>query len=497
MKVRFFLAGMLSIGLSWMVSAQDATTLKYGNTITEDDLRRHLTIMAGEEFEGRNTGEKGQKLAAAYIRDFFSDLGIAGPVNGSYYQEFDLARVNYPKVDLKIGRTNMAYNKDFIFIGDVEKTSSEKADIVFLGEATEANLRQVDVKGKIAAVYAIGARAQNVVRSVMDAGAKGVLIVTMEGQESFDRLASRYASMSQRGRMGFEKKGVNEPIFLTSTGQMASLFGLDEAGLKAAATNPEGIKPLKASFKVTKNVEYFPTENVLGFIEGSEKPEEVLIISAHYDHTGFNTDGSINYGADDNGSGTVAVMEMAEAFALAAKDGIKPRRSVLFALWTAEEIGLLGSQYYAENPIFPLENTVNNLNIDMIGRIDTNYEKEEDQNYLYVIGSEVLSTHLKMIIDYNNITYTGLNLDYRYDAPDDPNRFYFRSDHYNLAKYNIPSVFFFNGVHPDYHTPADTVDKIEFPLMTTRAQMIFYTAWDLANRAERNPVNRVNTRGER
>src|SRR5690606_37039713 len=148
-------------------------------------------------------------------------------------------------------------------------------------------------------------------------------------------------------------------------------------------------------------------------------------------------------------------------------------------------------------PIFPLENTVVNFNIDMVGRIDYEYEKEENKDFVYVIGSEMLSTDLKKILEYNNITYSDLILDYRYDAEDDPNRFYYRSDHYNFAKHNIPVAFFFNGVHDDYHQVTDTVDKIEFPLMEKRSKLIFYTVWDIANRENKPRVDGTNTRTER
>ncbi|EKB50534.1 Leupeptin-inactivating enzyme 1 precursor [Cecembia lonarensis LW9] len=498
MKRRFWLVGALALLLGANVSAQDATALKYGATITAEDLERHLRYIASEELQGRDTGAEGQKKAAEYLKAHFQDLGLTGPVNGDYYQVFDLAAVSYPEVTFQLGREKLEANKDFIFIGDGDMRRAQRADLVFLGEATEGNLSKVDVNGKLVGLWAIGARAQNVVKDVMDAGALGIVITTMEDQANFDRLASRYRSLSTSGRLGFEQATKQEPIFLVSATQMARIFDVPMEILKEAArNNPESINAKKVSYQVKKNKRIVSTENVLGYLEGTDKKDEVLVISAHYDHVAPNADGSVNYGADDNGSGTVAVMEIAEAFAMAAKDGIRPRRSILFIALTAEEKGLLGSQYYVENPIFPLENTVNNFNIDMLGRIDYEYQDVENPNYLYAIGSDMLSSHLKIILDYNNITYTGLTLDYRYDAPDDPNRFYYRSDHYNFAKYNIPSIFFFSGLHDDYHTPADTVDKIEFPLMTTRARLIFHLSWDIANREHRTPVDGTNTRGER
>jgi len=224
--------------------------------------------------------------------------------------------------------------------------------------------------------------------------------------------------------------------------------------------------------------------NVMGFIQGSEKPEEVVVISAHYDHDGIKN-GEMYPGADDDGSGTVAVMEIARVFREAEKKGIKPKRSILFLNVSGEEKGLLGSRYYSDNPIFPLANTIANVNIDMIGRVD-NEHNDETRDFVYVIGSEMLSSDLhKAVLAANeNI---GINLDMRYNTPDDPNRFYYRSDHYNFAKHNIPSVFFFNGVHADYHRPTDTPDKIEYDLLTRRAQLAFNTIWKLAN-AENRPV---------
>ncbi|WP_040478883.1 M28 family peptidase [Mariniradius saccharolyticus] len=498
MKKRWMLVAMLILGISLTGSAQDATALKYAATINAQDLEKHLTYLASDELEGRDTGEKGQKLAAEYLANFYQNLGLKGPVDGTYFQKFNLASTSFPEVTLTVGKQKLVNNEDFVFIGDGSMKKAAKADLVFLGLASEENMKKVDVKGKLVGLWAIGARAQNVVSDIMKAGAVGVIVVTMEGQANFDRLAGRYKSLSGRGRLGFEEPTKQEPIFLVSSDKMAALFATPVEVLKEAAkNNPESIKAQKASYFVKKETKIVPTENVMAFLEGTDKKDEILVISSHYDHVGINSKGEINNGADDDGSGTVSVMEIAEAFALAAKDGKKPRRSILFLNVTGEEKGLLGSEYYSNNPIFPLANTVNNINIDMVGRIDYEYQNAPNKDYVYVIGSEMLSSHLKVINEYNNITYTNLILDYRYDAEDDPNRFYYRSDHYNFAKHNIPVIFFFNGVHDDYHQPTDTVDKIEFPLMTKRAKLIFHTAWDLSNRENRTPVDGTNTRTER
>lgn len=175
---------------------------------------------------------------------------------------------------------------------------------------------------------------------------------------------------------------------------------------------------------------------------------------------------------------------MAEAFKIAADAGDGPKRSILFLHVTGEEMGLFGSRYYADvDPVFPLKNTVANLNIDMIGRVDAKHEGKE--NYLYLIGSDKLSTELHDISEAVNKAYVNLNLDYTYNDDNDPNRFYYRSDHYNFAKNNIPVIFYFNGVHADYHKPTDTPDKIHYEFLETRTRLIFHTAWELANREER------------
>lgn len=227
------------------------------------------------------------------------------------------------------------------------------------------------------------------------------------------------------------------------------------------------------------------TENVMAFIEGSEKPDEILIISAHYDHEGIKN-GQIYFGADDDGSGTVAVMEIAKAFKLAEKDGYRPKRSILFLHVTGEEIGLLGSRFYTDKqPVFPLENTIAGLNTDMIGRVDEAHR--DNPNYVYLIGSDMLSTDLHNLSEEVNKKYIGLDLDYKFNDVNDPNQFYYRSDHYNFAKNNIPVIFYFNGVHQDYHKPTDTPDKINYDMLAKRSQLIFATAWELAN-SENRPV---------
>jgi Zn-dependent M28 family amino/carboxypeptidase len=243
-----------------------------------------------------------------------------------------------------------------------------------------------------------------------------------------------------------------------------------------------------AFLNAKRNDNLSDSANIWAYIEGSEKPNEIIVISAHYDHVGIKN-GEIHNGADDDGSGTVALLEIAQAFQIAKNEGHGPKRSILFIHMTGEEHGLLGSSFYSQNPLFPLANTVTDINIDMIGRHDEFHN--DSSNYVYLIGSDYLSTDLYNICEDANKNFVHMALDYKFNDKKDPNRFYYRSDHYNFAKNGIPSVFLFNGVHVDYHKPTDKVEKIEFEALKKRAQLGFAIAWEIANRENRPFVDKI------
>jgi Zn-dependent M28 family amino/carboxypeptidase len=254
-------------------------------------------------------------------------------------------------------------------------------------------------------------------------------------------------------------------------------------GIEEAKGTDNYTQPMKLNIKGVE----VETENVAAIIKGSKFPEEYIVISSHLDHIGIKN-GEINNGADDDGSGTVALLEIAEAFKMAADVGQGPKRSLIFLHVTGEEKGLLGSSYYANNPLYPLAQTMTNLNVDMIGRTDPNRE-DKDPNYIYLVGADRLSQDLHDISEATNTKYTQFKLDYTFNEEKDPNRFYYRSDHYNFAKNNIPVIFYFSGTHEDYHKPGDTPDKIMYDLLAKRTQLIFYTAWELANRTDKIRLN--------
>jgi hypothetical protein len=365
-------------------------------------------------------------------------------------------------------------------LGSANMDKEMKLETVYVGDV--ANLEGMDVTGK---GIMMTSRSRDAFTKANEAGAKAIFIVAAN-DEQFMQTLPRQARGRLKSRLRFNKdlSGNESMIFSISKAMAANLMNTSADDL---GTNT---KARSVRFMVKEKLVEVSTENMMAFLEGTDLKDEILVISSHYDHIGQNEDGTvINNGADDDGSGTTGVMEIAEAFAQAAAEGHRPRRSILFLNVTGEEKGLLGSAYYADNPIFPIENTVNNLNIDMIGRIDPEHEESGNRDYVYVIGSEKLSSHLKIISEYANITYTGIDMDYRYDDPNDRNRFYYRSDHYNFAKSGIPIIFYFNGTHADYHRSTDTVDKIAFDVMAKRAQLVFHTAWILVNRDERTPVD--------
>ncbi len=262
----------------------------------------------------------------------------------------------------------------------------------------------------------------------------------------------------------------------------------EESGIPYPKGAKDYYQPIPAAYLNAERNENLPdSENIWAYIEGSEKPNEVLVVSAHYDHVGIQN-GEIYNGADDDGSGTVAILQMAQAFKKAKDAGHGPKRSILFLHVTGEEHGLHGSRFYSENPLFPIANTIADINIDMIGRRDV--EHADTNNYVYVIGADRLSTDLHNITVAQNDKYTHLDLDFKFNDPKDPNHFYERSDHYNFAKNGIPAVFLFNGVHEDYHGKGDEPEKIEYDALTKRAQLAFVIAWELANRPDRIIVDK-------
>jgi Zn-dependent M28 family amino/carboxypeptidase len=463
---------------------------KFAETITAEDLKKHLTIVASAEMEGRETATPGEYKAAAYIMEQMKLIGLQPGNNGQWLQPYNVYRDSLTEASLEIKGTKFELFKDFsattanfnshMAFSEVMYINME--DSIWKGNKADVNGRIVLVRYKAPAAPANGGMrmggfgAGALINQLSAKGAAAILVVG-------DRVNTNSKEPVMSG-MTVNKYPTRQSAnsFVISEAVAAQILGADADAEKAGKLTSKALKAPVAYSYHEKTI-HLISNNILGFLEGGDKKDEFLVITGHYDHIGRRGD-IINYGADDDGSGTVGVLEVAEAFVKAKAAGKGPRRSILFMTVSGEEKGLWGSAHYAANPVYPLDKTTADLNIDMIGRTDTIYEKKKDSAmYVYVVGEDKLSSELPMISATANKN-TKLVIDQRYNDPNDRQRIYFRSDHYNFAKNGVPILFYFDGIHRDYHRPTDTVDKIEFPLMAKRAQLVFYTAWDIANRNE-------------
>jgi hypothetical protein len=473
-------------------------------------LKSHLTVLASDSLEGRETSYPGQKKAAKYIAEYFKSLKLV-PIGdqGSYFQHFDVevSRVD-PETniitDVDGTQKKFSWGNDFIsqaakdtvvsgpaaFIGftDTELDSTARAKIagrvvfVFIGKKSYAN--DTSMSATMRRLFAVR----------QDAGAAAVLMIPdLSGPASFQKAQQMiYNFESDKGTMRMKDGSalVRQQFvrFLVSPELAETVLqpsGKSLQQLKNEALSDKPFAPVfidQAALTINSKAlhETKQTENVLGYLPGSDPDlkSQVVIFTAHYDHLGKNRNGVIHPGADDDGSGSVTVMELAKAF---CSNPVKPKRSLLFMTVVGEEKGLFGSSYYTSHPIIPLDNTTADLNLDMVGRLDTIHEASKDTNYIYVIGSDKISLELDSLLQRANAESENLKLDYSFNGEHDPERFYYRSDHYNFAKNGVPIVFLFDGVHRDYHKPTDTVDKILFEKMAKIGRVMYDLGWRLAN----------------
>ncbi len=505
MMPRFLSVIFLLIHIT-VFSQEDATMKKYAALVKPDELKDNLTILASDALEGRYTGSRGQKMAAAFIANHFREVGMVAPINGSYYQPIQLYSVAPGDSYLSVGATRYENFSGMLYMGNEETGAEIKTQIVFAGQGREEDLNLIDVNGK-AVLFIMDKLSVAAMRQLRgpaaqarEKGARYVFAASSSPSGEFDQAVTRLKGFLTPGELSLDRPETTEEgsgIFYLQNSIAEKIFNTTFDKLKAAA-NAEAskkmlrkIKPGTISFHTSMHTKTIQSENVLGYLPGRDKIDELVIVTAHFDHIGKRSSGEgdvINNGADDDGSGVVAVMQLAKAFAQAKKDGAGPRRSILFMTVTGEEEGLFGSEHYVSNPIFPLASTVVDLNIDMIGRTDEKYKKSK--NYVYVIGSDKLSSELHNLNERLNKTYTHLEFDYTYNDQNHPDRLYYRSDHWNFARNGIPIIFFFDGIHEDYHKVSDEVSKIDFDLLALRAQCVFYAAWEIANKEDRLVVDK-------
>jgi hypothetical protein len=497
MKKLILLVVLVSALAGNRLQAQDPVAKKYGDLITPSDLKENLSILASDALEGRETGKRGQKMAAAFIKAHFEELGLTGPVDGSsYYQAVELYTSIPGDIYIKAGQQKFTNFEDVVFYGNGDSGGEVSLPLVFAGKGRKEDFDQLGSVEKKAVVILV--ESEENFRDPMSIARErkaGMVLLWNNNAEAFKDLVNQFKGYLGGGALSLKKPEANSAssgiFFISTAAATKALNQPAEKLLKAASEETKKgalkkIKPTTLTYKTAMDVKVLKTDNVLGYLEGTDKKDELVVVTAHYDHIGKRSSGEgdlINNGADDDGSGTVSVLQLAKAFATAKKEGKGPRRSMLFMLVTGEEKGLLGSDYYTQHPVFPLEKTVVDLNIDMVGRRDPQHK--DSAPYVYVIGSDKLSTELHNINEAANKTYTNLLFDYTYNDQNHPDRLYYRSDHWNFAKNNIPIVFYFDGIHEDYHQPTDEVSRIEFDLLSKRAQAVFYTAWEVVNREQR------------
>lgn len=528
MKKHFLYTGFALL-IGYTAPAQNKNAIKYGQIITKDKAYQHLSVLASDEYEGRETGTPGGWKAADYIRNHFKTIGLKAPVNGEYFQPVDMVRYTLSQI-LTIDGQPAEPIKDFYIMPQVVSPKGfmfSISTVLFAGYGLSKDgyddFAGQNVNGKVvliiragepgnpvkntdaASARAAGAALNTKLKYLTENKAAAVLLIDPAIDNMPDNLKNYLTAeqlvMKSKENIARLNAAQSMPVVTISTATANKIIGgagtnLEALVKKIADSGKPATQEIRTnlSLSASKIEKKVRAENVLGYLEGSDPKlkSEILVVTGHYDHIGITPhvkgEDKINNGADDDGSGTTGVLMVAEAFAKAKKAGKGPKRSILFMTVTGEEKGLLGSEWYSEHPVFPLENTITDLNIDMIGRGDKDHAG--DNNFVYIIGSDMLSSDLDRIGKKANKDYVGIQLDERYNNRTDPNRFYYRSDHYNFAKHGIPVIFYFNGVHEDYHQPSDEISKIDFPMLAKRAKLVYFTAWELANAVKRPTVDK-------
>jgi len=501
------------------------------DTISATQMKDYLTFIASDEMEGRDTPSRGLDTTAKFIAMNLTRWGFkpAGD-NGSYFQRIDLRRdrIDGAQTRVELNGRVLTAGTDYLPAGGSGNISGQ---LVFAGNGWLVKKKEIDsykgidAAGKIAVVFGSpNTPPRGVTRA--DFGKQGEdYLNASDYARKVGALAIiyipdfQYLANWERNRQRLMERGTTVVAkFQTQTstplpsivvspevansilvGEKSSATAVFKASYGPGLPAPFVLNAAKTiSVSISAKSETVPTQNVVAIWEGSDPilKDEFVAVGAHYDHVGICAPGaadSICNGADDDGSGTTAILSMAEAL---AKAPTRPKRSVIFVWHCGEEKGLWGSRYFTEYPTIPLDHVVAQLNIDMIGRSkkegDTNPRNKEltGPNDVYLIGSTMMSTELGELVQSVNKSYLNIGYDTRYDDPADPNRFFYRSDHYNYARKGIPIIFFFDGVHEDYHQAGDSPDKIDYQKMEKITRTVYMTLWEVANRATRVKVDK-------
>lgn len=510
------LALVLALGLPCFGSGSEpATSLPAIPTtvdsITATELRAHLEFLSSTELGGRYTLSPNFAIAARYLASELEGYGFHGAAaNGSFLQKFEVvtSKPDPARMSLELNidgtRQSAVFGQDF-FTALGAGSGVAQGEIVYVGGGISApelkrdDYAGKDVKGKIV-ILVSGATGGVDPSSLKDNehgpgaaqahGAAGILVVPsqrflnfMKDRNLMQRFAGRESVSLAEGRESSLPGVTLGPVLAE---KVLAGFGLTlKQAYEAGGAEAKKCHNCSAKFTAAVQQNQKVTQNVAGILEGTDPQlkNEYVTFSAHYDHLKTGPNGEIYHGADDDGSGTSAVLAIAKAMSMN-----RPKRSVLIIFHAGEELGLLGSEYNADYaPVVPLDKMVVDLNIDMIGRSkpagDKNPADEHltDANSVYLVGSNRISKELDQISNETNQQFQKLRLDYYYNDPSNPERIYYRSDHWNYAKHGIPIIFYFSGTHVDYHQPTDTIDKIDFTKMTEVTRLVFETGWRIAN----------------
>jgi hypothetical protein len=471
----------------------------------------HLEFLASPELGGRYTLSPNFAIVARYLAAHLQAYGFHGAGDkGEFLQHFAVisSKADLEKTTLSI--TSKGHTTDFHFGNFYLSEGSEgraEGKIVFAGYGVSSprlrhdDYANLEVKGKI--VLLASGNPAGVDRSMLRWDESGAGAAVAHGAVGILRIPSEHFAVAVKSP-GFRERNAGERVHLaredsgrlpvlTLSPEVAdkllasmglSLKRVHEAESEHIALTPK-VTEASSQMNVALHQQETITQNVVGVLDGSDPTlkTEYVAFSAHYDHLQASASGEIYPGADDDGSGTSAILAIAHALSME-----RPKRSVLVIFHAGEELGLLGSEYNTDYaPAVPLDKVVADLNIDMIGRSKPPGDKEKldarltDANTIYLVGSNRISKELHEISEQTNSQYQKLRLDYYYNDPSNPERIYFRSDHWNYAKHGIPVIFYFDGTHVDYHKPTDTIDKIDFTKMTNVARLVFETGWRIAN----------------
>ncbi len=500
--IRFkYLFSIFIIGMCFSTQAQDAPYAKFVDSIQESNISSYLYTLASDAYEGRETGHKGNEMAASYIVDHMRQWGVSAFNQApDYLQPMRMSRQSWQKTSLQVN--GQAYKHIFnYFVLPQECKPDVKFELDEITFAGYGNLYQLksDVKTKGVIFFAnTSNKLERPLDKRVEEIAKSNIPYIFVIMENYQEVGEKNLRALNNARVTFDAKegGPDQSSVIYLNPNLAKeIFGKKINKIikyKKRLDNQKKIKTLilktDIAAELIKNDNSFNSSNVIGYIPASSAQfkDEYIFVTAHFDHLGKRGTEVFN-GADDNGSGSSTILEIMRTMALAHANGQGPQRNVAFIFFTGEEKGLLGSKYYTSHPFIPLDKTVANINVDMVGRVDEAHADVED--YVYVIGADKISPDLHRINEEANAEGMQLELDYTFNDENDPNRFYYRSDHYNFAKNGVPVVFFFTGVHKDYHMTTDTPDKIMFPKLTKICKHVARLTWRLANNPD--SLNRI------